>query len=582
MIDKLCNDAIVQRERNEARKQIEEKIKKSKTKKRIHIDKDELEFLLFDTVNYKNKDGKNKTVKFLVWSGSFLSKIDLSNVDFSNVAWDINFKKNDQQYYLEHGITEINLSNTNAKIDFAKGPMDDVCDVISGCNFEGTDLSKSFSNIIDFNKMVSEDDCRKMHIYNCNFKNTKLKLDINKIIKYSYSNNFSNNDFSKVNISIDFIINNPNNNFSYTEINIYNRSEYYKENIYDEIYRKDNFKGCYYNNDFITMNRDIDEINVALYLGSRGNIDKQIESYRKEVEKKLGKYKAKKRIHIDKDVLERLLFKKKELYYRGNPLTVKFLVWSGPFLSKIDLSEIDFSNVEWNLHYDQSEYEEKIIEDTNCEELEKYKDTVRIHEINVYDLNNIREIDLSHTNAKIDFSKSNSYITSGLTVIQNCNFEGTDLSNNELGKSYIGDSNLSNTGIKVSDEIWSKLSDDGYNRFLYFYIQRSNVSGNDFSSPYQIGMDGFYEHLYKSNLENTGINILVKANETLEEVVEDNSINGCLINRETKESYERKLKLKELRKEKRKFEKELHGICHQQINLMEKINLLEQQIKNLK
>lgn len=576
MINKSYNDVIAQNEKNEARRQIKEKIQKIKAKKRIHIDKKELEYLLFDIVKLNYSIGnikKEEKAKFLVWSGPFLSKIDLSEIDFSNVVWNINYTNNDERYYLDNGITEINLSNTNAKIDFSKGQgFDDSYPRISGCNFEGTDLSKSFDNL---NKKLLR---YHLNIDNCNFKNTKLKLNFSNIFK-AYSNDFSNNDFSLISIEKDFIMECPNNNFSYTEITIHDIFEN-KQDLYDEMYRKGNFKDCYYNGEAIDSTIYLYQEQIKLFLESIGKIDQEIKEERKRIENELLNRKAKGRVHIDKDKLEKLLFETKELYVENMDKTikVKFLVWSGPFLSKIDLSEINFDNVEWQVYYDTDLYKEKIIENTNSFYLEKYEDKTKDHIIGVYKLNNIHKIDLSNTNAKIDFSKSISNIIYGRTIIDNCNFEGTDLSNNELGECYIGDSNLSNTGIKISNDRWLELSEN-YDR--YFYIQRSNLSNNNLKNPYQIGSYAFEEHIYKSNLDNTGLNILVNKEETIEEVIGNNSVNGCLINGQTRESYERTLKLKELREKKEELEEELECTYQSERNLIKQIYSINEQIKNL-
>lgn len=85
---------------------------------RIHIQKEILEQLLFGTVIMDTPTGQ-VLVKYIVWSGDFLSKIDLSEISFDDVLWDINVE-DDDNYYSENEIYEINLSNTNAHIDFSK------------------------------------------------------------------------------------------------------------------------------------------------------------------------------------------------------------------------------------------------------------------------------------------------------------------------------------------------------------------------------------------------------------------------------------------------------------------------------
>lgn len=78
--------------------------------------------------------------------------------------------------------------------------------------------------------------------------------------------------------------------------------------------------------------------------------------------------------------MESLLFHTKEIWYGGERQVVKFPVWTGSFLRKIDLSTVSFDNVLWN--------EESFRE--LCGELGCTTGTIV----------------LSHTNAKIDFKKS--------------------------------------------------------------------------------------------------------------------------------------------------------------------------------
>lgn len=132
---------------------------------RIKFDKELLETLIFDT--YKTDNGK--IVKVPVWTGQFLSKIDLSEVSFDNVSWDDSivsdhFENRDRNY-------AIDFSNTNAKIDFSKAhwkmhtPKN-----LNNCNFMGVDLSSSKIAIID-------------SFYNCNFSYTNIKIRSRDLIK---------------------------------------------------------------------------------------------------------------------------------------------------------------------------------------------------------------------------------------------------------------------------------------------------------------------------------------------------------------------------------------------------------------
>ena len=570
--------------KNKKRKEIEERIKNSNIKGRIHISKDELEYLLFDVVKctYSVVTAKIEEAKFLVWSGPFLSKIDLSEVDFSNVVWDINYEDNNcNRYYLDNGITEINLSNTNANINFTKGHSfrEEFCPTISGCNFSGTDLSKSFDWVTETKNYTSYANNPKLYINNSNFKNTNFKLDINNIYE-AYSNDFSNNDFSTMNIKKEFILDNPNNNFSNTGINIIDK-EHDKTDLYDEIFRKNNLEKCYFMKNLCNNIENIDELNIAKYLGEKGKIDKQIKKARKEYEKLIYETNPKERIHIDKDLLESLLFETKILYkrYPGEKIKMKFLVWSGPFLSKIDLSEVSFDDVEWDIDYDIGCYEEKVIEDTDCKELEKFSEKNKWHNVNIYHLNNVHQIDLSNTNAKIVFSKSISGITEGKTVLRYCNFSGTDLSNNTINECYISDCDLSNTGIKISNKIWESLSK--YNSYKFFYIQVTNLSNNNLSNPYSIVGSAFNDHIYECNLDNTGINIFVDEDDKIDEVVKKCSIKGCLINGKKRNEYEKEKEINKISNKIEEYESLLKDVEDSARSIKEQIEQLKLEL-NLK
>ena len=532
------------------RKEIEESIKNSNLKEKIHIDKNILESLLFDIVFLD----ENKEAKFLVWSGTFLSKIDLSEVDFNNVVWDIRYKDNENMYYIDNGISEINLSKTNAKIYFSKSYNSSYL-TISGCNFEETDLSKSFY-------LINKDTKYKIYINNSNFKNTKLDLNLNRI-KEAYSNNFSDNNFSSIKINEDFIIDNPNNNFSNTKINIIGSN---KTDLYDEIYRKENLKKCYFNGSLIDSQIDI---KASIFFGSKRKIDKEIKKAREKYKKLISETKYKKRLHIDKKILEDLLFETKEMYpsSKNEIYKIKYLVWSGPFLSKIDLSEINFDNVEWNVDYDVNNYEE----------LDEINNKRKYHNVNIYYLNNIHKIDLSYTNAKIDFNKSIESIIDKKIVLRYCNFEGTNLSNNELNECNIENSNLSNTGIRINDEIWSQL--DKYDTNKFFYIQRTNLSNNKFNNTHLIGKYGFNNHIYKCNLDNTGLNIFVDENETIDEVIKDNSIEGCLINGKTRHEFEKINKLNKLHNKIKELESLLDDAKESKKDIENQIRQLKLQLK---
>lgn len=160
---------------------------------------------------------------------------------------------------------------------------------------------------------------------------------------------------------------------------------------------------------------------------------------RQEVELLLQDVPAGKRIHIDKDILETLLFEvrtytvlpKEKSRYSGRQVSVKYLIWSGKFLQKIDLSEVSFEDVVWDVHF-----------------------SPHIHFYgnpkNVYSDCSVDLINLSNTNAKIDFSLAADFKYYGRLCIGNCNFSSVDLSQTKLaGICSAKQSVFDNTNIQI-------------------------------------------------------------------------------------------------------------------------------------
>ena len=187
-------------EKFKLRDEIERKATAVKDGEKLHIDKDVLEQVLFDTyevaIDRNDLDNsEKKKAKFVTWSGSFLSKIDLSEVSFEDVIWDSNIKS----YFkdkkdIDSGM-KINLSNTNAKIDFSKSFSSKYNDrlFINGCIFSGTDLSN--------NKLEN------VNIYYSDLSNTNINIDFNSILYRNLivETNLSNNDFGNLNSGIPYL-----------------------------------------------------------------------------------------------------------------------------------------------------------------------------------------------------------------------------------------------------------------------------------------------------------------------------------------------------------------------------------------
>ncbi len=135
--------------------------------------------------------------KILVWSGDFLSKVDLSEIDFRNVAWSpkdfisIVILSSTYSHYIKrfiNGTLPVKLKNTNAKIDFSTSLASSLFinkNSLYNCDFSGTDLSFSHGETIT---TISVSD-----LSNTNFK-------VNPYFLVASQTNFTGVDLSSVTI----------------------------------------------------------------------------------------------------------------------------------------------------------------------------------------------------------------------------------------------------------------------------------------------------------------------------------------------------------------------------------------------
>lgn len=117
-----------------------EKLLKLPEGKRIHLDCELLEELIFERVTIDNE-----MVKYPIWSGECLKKIDLSEVSFENVSWNL-ISRN-----LTSKLRTIDLSGTNARIDFSKSyeaKNNKPC-TIACVDFSHMDLTDAHLEVID-------------------------------------------------------------------------------------------------------------------------------------------------------------------------------------------------------------------------------------------------------------------------------------------------------------------------------------------------------------------------------------------------------------------------------------------------
>lgn len=192
------------------------------------------------------------------------------------------------------------------------------------------------------------------------------------------------------------------------------------------------------------------------------------------------------RIKLNKELLEQLIFdayvEKREMDDKNiSDVLVKYVVWSGPFLRKLDLSEVSFDNVMWQIDYDSEQFFER-------------------GSTNRYIEKGIKEIDLSGTNAVINFNK---IIKNFTTYIAYCNFSGVDLSNNCLSNFYIENCVFDNTGIRLSFD----CDECALVRSSFRNVDLSYLTVDEIN----FGFPGDYEEhsIYCTDLTNTGIRIRV-------------------------------------------------------------------------
>jgi len=295
------------------RDKVKNKLLRTPDNIKINLDTEILELLLFDYVTINKKTGE--VVKLPVWSGEFLSKINLKNVSFENVAWSLLFKKGfdiastnylwtllDKECFellkFKYSLDEnefVDYSNTDANIDFSKSfEGKHRFPTILFCDFSNTDLSKN-----DMSKIK--------RINFCNFSNTGIIFTQELCDRFTNgefgNNNFSNNNFS--NITIDgfkllfdnnMCIFNSNCNFSNTELRLiidfskFNNNNYgtYIEVKLREMLKKGFLINCYINGKKIlpqennySDNKEYDKYKKELFTEVNNSIEEQIKSHLK-------------------------------------------------------------------------------------------------------------------------------------------------------------------------------------------------------------------------------------------------------------------------------------------------------------
>ncbi len=259
---------------------------------RLHIERELLEKALFDYLYLPRA-----VMKVPVWSGDFLSKIDLSEVDFSHVAWSFFSKGKLYSYYMQNATfatyfnrvfeegKQVIYRNTNAKIDFSNSfealHSKAKRAIVENCDFSNTDLSNNNFSIFSY-------------ATSCGFAHTNI--DFGDSFKSYYGGNtsfcsFKGNDLcGKQTSLLAFLLcigGCEENDFSDTGLNFcFSKEEMKKlQNETASIYankflsclKNGYLKGCYLNGVLLPTEKEGQEILVFNLFGRRPNLPEQEE-----------------------------------------------------------------------------------------------------------------------------------------------------------------------------------------------------------------------------------------------------------------------------------------------------------------
>lgn len=263
---------------------------------------------------------------------------------------------------------------------------------------------------------------------------------------------------------------------------------------------------------------------------------------RTKVAEKLKDVPKGKRVILDSKILDQLLFETIVLNHETKEV-IKLPYWSGEFLSKIDLSEVDFSDVSWGFAYGATNLK-RFFES----ELSYGRYLSAFGEI--FEKNRgLFCVNYSNTNTKIDFSKSFETKHNGTPSMVAINFSGVDFSHMDLSDfDSITDCDLSNTGINVNDN----FTNNSYSNVIFDNVDfgKITLSAEDFLSE----TSPFSSKCYFVNSRLSIIYNLVECKKekgaakyfsNLGRMIKNGKFNGCYINGKLIKSEEERCQLKE-------------------------------------
>lgn len=233
---------------------------------------------------------------------------------------------------------------------------------------------------------------------------------------------------------------------------------------------------------------------------------KEIDILRERIKKYLETYCDYEKLTLPKELLECLLFEVIEVKIKGKWYVVRVPIWSGEFLSKVDLKEISFKDVLWN--YDICIALNGVFE-LLTKAILKIRSTNPVYAPFPY------EICYANTNAQIDLAESFLFNFGKSAGIQKYD-----------GLISVAHCNFADTYVKIGEEVKAiQFLYSSFSKSKIFIpnigrltIRNSDLSENDLS---HLCINGLSNHFYGTNFRNSGINISLNPSE-LESYLEIN------------------------------------------------------------
>lgn len=286
--------------KNALRNKIEELLKRVPEGQKIHLQKDLLEDLLFETLTLNQDyalDKKNEEIayKLPIWTGDFLTKIDLSEVSFEKVLFAAYPEYlQDKFSYMVDKDFKISFKNTNANIkyDFSKAREHDLfynCD-FSNVNLSNVSLVEAYNCIFtntNVNAVLPTKETEiNLGFYNCDFSGCDFSnkvLDAKVMAESTWDNNMNNCNFNntKIKVTVDY------SDFFETSKEYLDSSKTH----FSELIKKGYFDGCYINGKLIKSESDrkiAAESKMVEYEQYRDNLFDSVES---SIEEQIGRMK---------------------------------------------------------------------------------------------------------------------------------------------------------------------------------------------------------------------------------------------------------------------------------------------------